>query len=88
MKKLCSDNGINMTFSSPNQHAYNGLVEQHHGTISNQVTSMFACARWMPAWPDAWQTAELILILHKSHLPDVDHSKKNLSEGANQTEIY
>jgi len=48
MKKLCSTNGITMTFSPPNQRAYNGLVEQHHETISNQVTSMFSCARWMP----------------------------------------
>ena len=77
MKKLCSSNGIHMSFSPPNQHAWNGLVEQHHGVISNQITSLFACARWIPEalWPDAWNLAELLLNLHQSHLPDVDETK-------------
>jgi len=66
-----------MAFLPPNQHAYNGLVGQHLGKISNHVTSMFACARWMPEalWPDTWQTAKLILNLYKNHLSDVDQSE-------------
>jgi hypothetical protein len=77
MKKLCANNGIQLSFSPPNQHEWNGLVEQHHGVISNQITSMFACARWIPEglWPDAWNLAETLLNLHESHLPDVDQTK-------------
>jgi len=42
IKEFCNQKGINIEFSPPHAHEYNGLIESHNKIISNKLTAFYA----------------------------------------------
>ena len=60
IKEFCNQKGINIEFSPPHAHEYNGLIESHNKIIANKLTAFYASSPWMPEalWHYGWQYAD------------------------------